>query len=71
MDTNEIIYKTEVESHVENKVMVTRERAGGGTNWKIGIDIYTLLYTKYITDKDLLYRTISSILCNGLHGKRI
>ena len=29
MDTNEIIYKTEVESHVENKLMVTR-----GKGWK-------------------------------------
>ena len=71
MDTNEIIYKTEVESHVENKVLFIRERAGGGTNWEIGVDIYTLLYTKYIIDKDLLYRTISSIFCNGLNGKRI
>ena len=30
MDTNEIIYKTEVESHVENKLMVTRGNDGGG-----------------------------------------
>ena len=26
-----------------------------GINWEIGIDIYTLLYTKQITNKDLLY----------------
>ena len=28
---------------------------GGGMNWEIGIDIYTLLYIKQITNKDLLY----------------
>ena len=27
----------------------------GEINWEIGIDIYTLLYTKRITNKDLLY----------------
>ena len=27
---------------------------GRGINWKIGIDIYTLLYIKEITNKDLL-----------------
>ena len=30
-------------------------RRGGGINWEIGIDIYTLLYIKWITNKDLLY----------------
>ena len=37
--------------------MVTRGESGGGINWKIGIDIYILLYIKYITHKDLLYST--------------
>ena len=32
----------------------------GGINWEIGIDIYTLLYTKQITNKDLLYGTGNS-----------
>ena len=39
--------------------MVTRG-SGGGINWEIGIDIYTLLYTKQITNKDLLYSTGNS-----------
>ena len=30
-------------------------RGGGGINWEFGIDIYTLLYIKQITNKDLLY----------------
>ena len=40
---------------IENKFMVTR--GWGGINWEIGIDIYTLLYIKYITNKNLLYST--------------
>ena len=32
----------------------------GGINWEIGIDIYTLLYIKEITNKDLLYSTGNS-----------
>ena len=31
---------------VKNKLMVTRREKGGGINWKIGIDVYTLLYIK-------------------------
>ena len=32
---------------VENQLMVTREeRRWGGINWKIGTDIYTVLYIK-------------------------
>ena len=29
---------------------------GGGMNWEIGIDIYTLKCIKYITNKNLLYK---------------
>ena len=42
--SNELIYKTELESWKQ-----------GGINWEIVIDIYTLLYIKQITNKDLLY----------------
>ena len=45
-------------TNLENKLMVTKgERSGGGINWEFGIDIYTLLYLKWITNKDLLYST--------------
>ena len=37
-----------------------RGKAGGGINQKIGINIYTLLYIKQITNKDLLYSTGNS-----------
>ena len=30
------------------------ERAGGGINWEVGIDIYTQLHIKEMTNKDLL-----------------
>ena len=41
---------------IENKPkMVTKgERWRGGINWESGIDMYTLLYLKQITNKDLL-----------------
>ena len=31
-----------------------------GTNWKIEMDMYTVLYIKWITDKDLLHNTGNS-----------
>ena len=35
-------------------------KRAGGINWEIGIDIYTLLYIKQITNKDILYSTGNS-----------
>ena len=35
--------------------MVGYQGMGGIISWEIGIDIYTLLYIKYITNKGLLY----------------
>ena len=41
--------------------MVTRgEVWGGGTVREFGIDMYTLLYLKWITNKGLLYSTGNS-----------
>ena len=38
--------------------MVTRGKEfEGGTDWEFGIDMYTLLYLKQITNRDLLYIT--------------
>ena len=37
--------------------MVTRGKQGGGIVREFGIDMYTLLYLKWITNKDLLYST--------------
>ena len=32
----------------------------GGTDWEFGIEMYKLLYLKWITNKDLLYSTENS-----------
>ena len=37
---------------------------GGGINWEIGIDIYTLWYIKQVTNKELLYGTGNSSQCS-------
>ena len=34
----------------------SRGRGGGEMNWEIGIDIYTLICIKLITNKNLLYK---------------
>ena len=33
---------------------------GGGINWETGVDIYTLLYIKQITNKNMPYSTGNS-----------
>ena len=48
-------------SDVENEHVVYQvEKRRGGINWEIGIDIYTLLYIKQITNKDPPYSTEKS-----------
>ena len=34
---------------------------GGVMNWKIGIDMYTLMCIKWMTNKNLLYKNINKI----------
>ena len=34
---------------------------GGGMNWETGIDMYTLICIKWITNKKLLYKKINKI----------
>ena len=53
------------DTDVENKRMDTKGRkwlagggGGGGMNWEIGIDMYTLIYIKLMTNKNLLYKKI-------------
>ena len=50
--TNELIYKTERVTDVENKLMVTGGKRGG-INQKIGMDIYklVLIFIKYLNNK--------------------
>ena len=57
------------DTDVENKRMDTKggkRPAGGGgggaMNWEIGIDMYTLMCIKWMTNKNLLYKIINEIL---------
>ena len=54
--TKELIYKTDT----ENKLTVTNGVRWGGTNWEIGIDIYTLLYVKQKTQGPTVHFSGSS-----------
>ena len=63
-DTNEFTYKTEKDSDLENNLMVAggkdgEERIVG----EFGIDRYTLLYLKWIANRDLLCSTWNSAQC--------
>ena len=53
------------DTDVENKRMDTKggewRRGRGVMNWEIGIDIYTLICIKWITNKNLLYKKINKI----------
>ena len=36
--------------------------SGGGMNWGIGIDMYTLICIKWISNKNLLYKKIRTLI---------
>ena len=55
-DTNDLFTKQE-DSQTENKRMVTKGKRRARIMQEIGINRYTLLYIKQITNKDLLYNT--------------
>ena len=57
-DTKALLYKRETESLTQKTNLWSP--VGGGINWEIGTDTYTLLYIKQITNKDLLYMTGNS-----------
>ena len=50
----------------ENKCMDTKGERGGGRNWEVGTDIYTLLTLrmKWVTNEKWLYSTRNSIQCS-------
>ena len=49
--------KTETDSQTQKTNMVTKGERGGGINQEFGINRYTLLSTKQINNKVLLYST--------------
>ena len=58
-DTNELIYKTEMDSQTEkaNLWLPKGKGGGGGINYEYGISRYKLLHIKLINNKVLLYST--------------
>ena len=46
---------------ISNKLMVTEENGREGIIRESGMDMYTLLYLKWITNKDLLFNTWNSV----------
>ena len=62
MKWHEFAYKTETDS--ENEFMVAGEKDGReGLVRVFGMVMYTLLYLKWVTNKDLLYSTWNSAQC--------
>ena len=54
-DINELIYKTEIESQMqETNLWSPKLKGGGGINQEFGINIYTQLNVKYVINRDLL-----------------
>ena len=48
---------------LENEFMVSRGERTGGRDSEFGMDLYTLLYLKWITNKDLLHSIGNSACC--------
>ena len=64
-DTDELIYKTRKRlADLKHELTVARGKGGGErTVLEFGVDMCTLLYFKWITNKDLLYSTGNSAQC--------
>ena len=63
--TDEPVCRTEVETQMQRTNVWTQGRESGGEwggggggviNWEIGIDMYTLICIKWITNRNLLYK---------------
>ena len=67
-DTNELIFK--METDLGNEMMATKgEKWEEGIVREFGMDMYTLLYLKWITNKALLYsKGDSARCCDSLNG---
>ena len=50
-------FESSLKTNSSNKILRLCPGLCPGVNWGIGIDIYTLLYIKLFTKKDLLYST--------------
>ena len=70
-DTNELNLQNRL-TDLENKLRVPGEGWEAGRIREFGIDRYTLLYLKWITNNVLLYSTANcSMLCGSLDGRGV
>ena len=53
-DTNELTYEIETDSQTQRTDYGCQGGAGEGMDWEFGIDTHTVLYLKWITNKNLL-----------------
>ena len=58
LNTNEYLQNRNRLTGLENEVMVTSWERIGGRNREFAMDMYTLLYFKWMTNKVLWYRTL-------------
>lgn len=67
-----LICKVEIELRLENKCKETKEGRGGGMNWEMWIDIYTLQCIKQIINEKIEYSAeLYSMLGSDFSGKKM
>ena len=54
------LHNTEIDPQTQKTNLWLPKGKGGGINQEFGVKIYTVLYIKQITNKDLLYNTGNS-----------
>ena len=59
-----ILFAKQKYRHRHREQTYTKGKRGDGVNWEIGIDIYTLLCIKQLTNGNLLYSTGNSTQCS-------
>ena len=57
------LFTKQKEKDLEKELTVSRGRMGKGIVRKFGMDVYTSLYFKWITNKNLLYTTWNYAQC--------
>ena len=75
-DMNELIYKTEIDSHRESKLTATKREERIAINQEFGVNIYTLLWRETdkqqgLTVKDLLYTNYLVRTYNGTESEAV
>ena len=75
--TDEPVCRAEIETQMQRTNVWTPSGengggvgGGGGMNWEIGIDMYTLICIKWISNKNLLYKRINKIKFKKINKSR-